>query len=173
MRESNLEAIVRLYESKNRPKLERLLESYRSLSTLHEAITKAAYALNEKGKRHRHQSRIKRDAVLSAHRALIAAENEIASAPDFRSLHSLIRRITLPIDGIGQLYVYDAALRIGAFRRLQPEEVFLHAGTARGATKLGLLDESSILAPAVFPPEFRQLSPHEIEDLLCIYKDSL
>ena len=173
MNRVNFEAIVRLYDSKNRPQLERLLRSYRSLSTLPVAIGRAAYALDENGKRHRHQSRIKKEAILAAHRALLAAEKEIDFAPDFRTLYSLIERITLPIEGIGPLYVYNAALRIGAFRRIEPDEVFLHAGTASGAAKLGLPGESSVLATDLFPPEFRRLRPHEIEDLLCIYKDDL
>ena len=78
-----------------------------------------------------------------------------------------------PISGAGELYVYDTSLRIGAKSNLLPTKVYLHAGTRVGARALGLDGQAKTLEVSMLPPEFRQLEPHEIEDVLCIFKVDL
>ena len=39
---------------------------------------------------------------------------------------------------MGELVVYDTALRIGARFGLEPEKVYVHRGTREGVRKLGL-----------------------------------
>ena len=173
MSSRNLATIARSYESINRPRLERLLQSYRSLPSLQDVIRKAAYALNENGKRHRHQARIKRTAILAAYDTLRRADADISSAPDFDSLYSLIEARTLAIDGIGPLYVYDAALRIGAYLHIEPAAVYIHAGTRKGALRLGIPADAQAVTSESLPSEFARFKAYEIEDLLCIYKDRL
>lgn len=73
------------------------------------------------------------------------------------------------VPGIGELYVYDTSLRIGAKLNLLPERVYLHAGIRRGARALGLKADKA-LKVSVLPTEFHSLRPHEIEDVLCIFK---
>jgi hypothetical protein len=51
--------------------------------------------------------------------------------------------------------------------------VYLHAGTRRGARALGLDHGSDSVSPNQLPPALRRLQPHEVEDVLCIYKDWL
>jgi len=171
LKHHDLNAIVRAYKDKNRPTLARLLGSYHDLPSLNEAIRKAAHGLDEKGKRHRHQSRIKREAIRAAHRALAAVETTLASITDFDSLHSVVEARTHSIDGIGELYIYDVALRIGAFLRIEPTKVYLHAGTRRGALRLGFPPSMKTIRPEELPSELAELRPFEIEDLLCIYED--
>lgn len=77
------------------------------------------------------------------------------------------------IDGIGDLFIYDAAVSIGAKLGLEPEKIYLHAGTRRGAGALGLGRGKSVLDVGELPRAFRALRPREIEDCLCIYKDQL
>ena len=36
------------------------------------------------------------------------------------------------IIGVNEMYVYDAAQRMGAFLGLKPQKVYLHAGVRRG-----------------------------------------
>jgi hypothetical protein len=75
------------------------------------------------------------------------------------------------IRGVGALAVYDIAHRMGAYLGQEPDAVYLHAGTRKGAAALGLKGEMVELAE--IPSAFHKLPPAEIEDCLCIYKDVL
>ena len=57
--------------------------------------------------------------------------------------------------------VYDTAVRIGAYLNLEPEEVYLHAGTKKGAAALGFKHRKTI-DPKVLPREFQSLSAVEL-----------
>jgi hypothetical protein len=91
----------------------------------------------------------------------------------FEQLHELVHRTVEPISGLGELYVYDTALRIGAKLGLSPKVVYLHAGTRKGAKNLGFKPSRDTISIAALPRALRTLEPREIEDLLCIYKGSL
>jgi hypothetical protein len=89
-------------------------------------------------------------------------------------LFELVREIIGPIPGIGELTVYDTAVRIGARFQLEPDRVYLHAGTRDGAKALLDVDgPREAIERDELPAQLRVLSPREIEDLLCIYKDAL
>jgi hypothetical protein len=77
------------------------------------------------------------------------------------------------VRGLGELYYYDTALRIGASLRLMPRRVYLHRGTRDGAHALGLACKADSLDPRDLPKALAVLEPREIEDFLCIYKDQL
>src|SRR5262249_27216325 len=85
----------------------------------------------------------------------------------------LISKEISDIHGIGELTIYDTALRIGAKLDLEPTVVFLHGGTRKGARALGLDWHKEFIARDAFPSEFQPLSASEIEDVLCIYKEQL
>jgi hypothetical protein len=89
----------------------------------------------------------------------------------FDELHELVDRLIRPIAGVGELAVYDTTLRIGARFGLAPAKVYLHAGTRIGARNLGLDARNGELEIADLPPELQTLAAHELEDVLCIYKD--
>jgi hypothetical protein len=96
----------------------------------------------------------------------------IASCRSFDELHAVVEEWTRDVPKIGDLAVYDIAHRIGAYLGLEPTLVYLHCGTRVGARALGLSARDT-LHPDALPREFRQLSPAEIEDCLCIYKDEI
>ena len=98
---------------------------------------------------------------------------ELEGLRDFDDLYSVIDDEIGTIPGVGKLMTYDTALRIGANMRLEPRLVYLHAGTSKGAKRLGLSTREGVLRPKDIPPVLRRLSPREIEDCLCIYKDQL
>ena len=76
------------------------------------------------------------------------------------------------IPGIGQLYCYDTALRIAAYRRLEPKRIYLHAGARVGAQALDRhFASAQSLAIEQIPEPLRDRPPHEIENVLCIYRD--
>jgi len=74
------------------------------------------------------------------------------------------------VRGLGDLYIYDTALRLGSFLKLSPKHVYLHAGTRAGARALGLKLSEDFLRVTALPKTIQVLEPHEIEDFLCIYK---
>jgi hypothetical protein len=78
-----------------------------------------------------------------------------------------------PIRGIGLLTIYDTTHRIGAYLKLSPEQVYLHAGVRVGAKALGLGDWQSKLPMSVFPPAFQRLRPEQVEDCLCLHASQL
>jgi hypothetical protein len=77
------------------------------------------------------------------------------------------------LSGIGELYVYDTAFRLGAYLALLPVDVYLHTGTRAGARALKLNVDRKFIPIDEFPTALRHLQAHEIEDFLCIYKSKL
>jgi hypothetical protein len=169
----NLEAIVRTYIRKIRPHAQAEIDWFARQPSLDAAIENAALAVNSQGKRYSHQRRLKKAAVQQALRALLDESVALEQARDFDELFELIGRAVSSIPGIGELYVYDTSLRIGAKLNLFPTKVHLHAGTRLGTRALGVDDTATTLKVSALPKEFRSLEPHELEDLLCIFKDEL
>ncbi len=91
---------------------------------------------------------------------------------DFDALHDAVREAIQGITRVDVLAIYDTALRLGAFRGVLPDRVYLHAGTLKGVKNLGLnIRAKKSLAMSDFPPEFGELEAYEVENCLCIYKD--
>jgi hypothetical protein len=167
----NFSAIVRHYVQHFRARKADELDWFRNQPTLEEAIEKAALAVDQRGKRLSHQRRIKARAINTAKTALLAAISDIRNCPNFDRLHELVKETIGDIEGIGPLYVYDVCQRIGVKLGLRPEKVYLHTGAAVGAAKLGFEIGLERIEVADLPLELQALSPDEIEDVLCIYKD--
>ena len=91
----------------------------------------------ENGKRHYHQRRIPGAALEKSRERLLAELTALRGAKTFDELFKLVNTLIRPIPGIGELAVYDTALRIGACFKLEPEKVYVHAGTREGARALG------------------------------------
>ncbi|MGH9198266.1 MAG: hypothetical protein ACRD1T_21350 [Acidimicrobiia bacterium] len=91
----------------------------------------------------------------------------------FEALYAVVKHAIAGLNGVGELMVYDTALRIGARLSLKTARVFLHAGPRVGARNLGLNARVESLAVDDLPVELRALQPQQIEDVLCIYSDRL
>jgi len=167
------EQIVRSYRARFRPKTRRELAWFTGQVSLREAIACAGLAVDDRGKRYRHQSRIPRSVLRRAQRVLLGNEVAIRRTNTFAELLELVESVVGQMRGIGELYCYDTALRIGAKRGFLPEAVYLHRGTRDGAGALGLPRQARSLSVEQLPRSLRSLAPHEIEDLLCIYKRRL
>jgi len=166
---ATLEAIVRAYKLRFRPRSQEELEAFASESTLLAAVKRAGWAERPDGKRYDHQRRIPRDALeVSANRLRRA---KLETARTFDDLYDIVSRAIGSIRGIGELTVYDTALRIGAKLSLAPDRIYLHAGTRVGARKLGLNWREDSLALSDIPEALRELKPREIEDCLCIFEE--
>lgn len=168
-----LEEIVRDYVKRYRDGLSRLLHFFKIQPSFERAVEVAALAITPSGKRHAHQRRIPADTLRESARRLLAAGHRIRQCRSFEELHRVVQQTAGEIKGIGPLTVYDTALRLGAYVGFYPQKVFLHAGTTEGARRLGLNYQRRAVPMAELPSALQRLKPHEVEDLLCIYKNRL
>jgi hypothetical protein len=130
------------------------------------------YAANAKqwwnGMRHPHQ-RQSRKILAEAESRLQSMSVKLTQSTSFGKLQHFIYTKIGNIRMIDDLTVYDIATRIGFYLGLEPKTVWLHAGTKKGATALGLGRGQRNLKVSELPEEFARLLPREIEDCLCIY----
>jgi len=167
------EVIIRTYITQIRPRFNEELDWFRRQPRLSEAIRLAALAVNSKGKRYSHQRRLRKTTLEQARDILLENEERIRQSQDFDDLFGFLERLLSPVKGLGELYIYDTALRIGAKIGVSPERVYLHAGTRVGAKALGFDGRMKTLEVSQLPEWLQLLQPHEIEDVLCIFKDKL
>jgi hypothetical protein len=145
------------------------LQSFSDEPSLTAAVSRACFAQSPDGKRYAHQRRIRLTALQDA--LVRLREIDLSKSATFEDLHGAVHHAVAPVRGIGDLYVYDTALRIGAKLGLMPQRVYLHSGTKLGARHLGLDWRQPHLLMQDLPAAFHRLRPHETEDCLCIFKD--
>lgn len=105
----------------------------------------------------------------------------IYNSTDFNDLYGNIEKFCKK-KRIGELTIYDTAMRLGAFLEkhkggsFKPQMVFLHNGAMEGAKKLfrrgKIAKPSSRMLPSVFTKCFSNKEAWEVEEILCIYKDN-
>lgn len=166
-----LSEIVAHYIRYHRRAAQSEIDFYANLQTLNDALERAGRAERPDGKRHDHQRRIGRKAIRRAGLAIKSAN--LRRCASFEDLHQRLDDTLGSKRGIGELMVYDTALRIGAKLGVSPAVVYLHRGTRDGARALGLAGGRKYVDVRDLPAPFARLSPREIEDCLCIYKDRL
>jgi hypothetical protein len=171
MATANLSAIAENYIRRFRKSARSELLRYRMQRSLRDAVCEASLSCLSNGNRHPHQRRIPGQVLNAAKIALRARATRLSKASSFSELYDSIEETIEPIRGIGRLTTYDIAHRIGAFLNLEPELVYLHAGTKDGARALGF--RGNTIDVTSLPIELRCLTAAEIEDCLCIYKHDL
>jgi hypothetical protein len=171
LRPGDLPGIVRHYRTELQADGARELRFFAIQRSFEDAVSKAALAQRPNGKRFNHQRRIPKAALEEARRRLLGALRRLAKARSFDALFKIVEEEIGSIHKIGKLMIYDTALRIAAWRGLEPDVIYLHAGTREGARALGLDHRAATIALDAIPRSLRRLSPREIEDVLCIYKD--
>ncbi|GAA4435836.1 hypothetical protein [Bremerella cremea] len=164
-------AIVRDYVKRYRDRFEANLRFYAELPSLEEAVKQAALGKRPDGKRNSHQRRIPQESLQASARRLRRCN--LAAGESFHQLWEQVNDKIRGIDRIGELTIYDTAHRIGAFLKLHPELVYLHAGARIGAATLGIPKPTAWAAPTDLPKPFHKLTPAQMEDCLCIYKERL
>lgn len=167
-----LAGVVRHYISTHRKRQQADLDWFRGQPALDAAIERAALATDARGKRRPHQRRLKATALQAARNALLLAANQFRACASFDDLIDLVDLILRPLNGVGELYVYDTSLAIGAHLGVLPNKVYLHSGTRVGAGRLGLNTRKvRTLEIRNLPAPLHELTGYEAEDVLCIYKD--
>ncbi len=143
------------------------LEELPKAEDLQSAIRNAALSVDRFGRRMSHQRRVPSAILRNVAAQLLEREHEVSAAKAFRDLHGQVERICGPIRGAGELLTYDVAFRIGSFLGIEPDIVYLHAGTRKGARLLGV--RGKVARVDAFPHALRRLEPWQLEDFLCRY----
>ena len=144
-----------------------------SQATLEAAITQAALSVNDLGKKHPHQYRLQKVHLENFGRSINQARLSLLAANDFTELYEII--LSSRVYGVGDLAIYDVAVRVGAFLNILPDQIYLHAGARIGAEALLGRIHAEKIPKSNLPEEFSQsdLGCYELEDILCIYKKLL
>jgi len=166
----SFQGIVTAYINNYRDSAARELRFYVVQKTLADAIQRAASCTLPGGNRHGHQRRLPCACLTEANMKLQKKMPAISRASDFHALYELVEQELNPIKGIGDLTIYDISQRIGAFLKMEPSFVYLHAGTREGARFLGVEYRTRQIELKQLPDSFYKLRPYEAEDCLCIYK---
>lgn len=163
--------LVKHFIRDHRPHVQDEREFYAGSKSLREAIDRATRSLRADGTKHSHQWRRRWETLEEARDELQAIRSALSKAKTFDALYTLVADAVIPIHDISELTAYDFAWRIGVFLELEPEVVYLHRGTRDGAVALGFSRSRKSLAVEELPAPLRALTPAEIEDYLCIFKD--
>lgn len=134
-----------------------------------EALRIAVRSKRPNGKMHNHQSKVS-PALPRFEAVLVQRYHLLIRCKTFGQLHALLE--ILATTGIGPMTIYDVAVRFGAWLDLEPEVIYIHAGTAAGLRALGIkpmYSERSI-PMEILPRILRRKSADEVEDFLCTYR---
>src|SRR5688500_11883973 len=143
----DLSGLVRHYISNHRPRKRAELDWSRSQASMEDALECAALAIDGEVKRFAHQRRITNEALRKACTALTAVLPRLRLCEDFDTILAIVESAIGPVYGVGEMYAYDVALRLGAKLDRLPTKVYLHRGTREGAKRLRLAHRSRSLEP--------------------------
>lgn len=144
------------------------------------AVYRAVASRRPSGKMHNHQSKVK-ESDRSWFGDLILREWPTANngwPRSFDEFHD--RLVEIRPHGIGPVTTYDVAVRIGAFLKLEPESLYLHAGVRQGWLELLPVEPFGFrrrwagierIEPSLWPEEFTGWKADELEDFLCTYRE--
>ena len=167
-----LERIIKHYKLKSKKKTDSLILFSMTQKTLKAAIEIAAKSVDENDKLHFHQRRVEKQELQSFAERLIEKENNIDSAGTFDELYAIID--SEKKEYITDLTVYDVAQRIGAFKKIYADKIYLQSGTKVGAENLlGNLSNAKFLMREDLPLPFQRpdFTLADIEEILFQYKD--
>ncbi|TGK19034.1 hypothetical protein [Leptospira stimsonii] len=146
------------------------IESYSDFKSM---ILNVAWAKRSNGKRFFHQRLIRHQALSQAAKLIIDNAENFRSANNFEELFNRMNNLVKNIYGIGELFIYDTANRIGTFLKIEPSKVYIHNGVRKGAQALGFRGSISAIEMEHLPQPLAKLRPKDVEDILCIFKKEL
>lgn len=169
--EKRLSKIIKVYKKYKAENPDSWIEFAKKQKNLKAAIRVSSLSINHDNKRNPHQYRLEQKTLNATCDELLLLERKLKAARSFDELYQLI--MSIDVYGLGPLTRYDIATRIGAYLKLYPDRIYLHAGTRTGAkVLLGKVDGEYILKSDLPKPfRSRDLQCSEIEDILCIFKD--
>ncbi len=167
-----LERIIKHYKLKSKRKIDSLILFCKAQKTLKDAIETAAKSIDENNKVHFHQRRIEKQELQRFAERLMSREMDLNSAEIFDEIYEIIS--SEKNEYITELTVYDVAQRIGAFKNIYADKIYLQSGTRVGAENLlGRLGDVKFLNRENLPSPFQNpdFTLADIEDILFQYKD--
>jgi hypothetical protein len=167
-----LERIIKHYKLKSKKQIDSLVLFCMAQKTLQEAIEVAAKSFDENNKVHFHQRRVEKSELNSFATRLILRETDIDLAKTFDELYDIINAEKNQY--ITELTIYDVTQRIGAFKNVYPDKIYLQSGTKIGAENLlGKLGNVNFLMRQDLPSPFQRpdFTLADIEEILFQYKD--
>jgi len=169
--EKRLSNIIKVYKKYKDGNPDSWIEFAKSQINLKGAIRVSSLSINQDNRRNPHQYRLEQKTLDATCDELLLIERKLKVAKTFDELYKLI--MSIDVFGLGPLTRYDIATRIGAYLKLYPDRIYLHAGTRTGAKKLLGKVEGEFILKGDLPKPFRvhDLQCSEIEDILCIFKD--
>lgn len=144
-------------------------------TSIEEVIRIAVHSKDKMGRVHPHQRHIRKIAYEKLLKALIPKKERINAIKDFDYLISLITTEGEKIFGVGEMLIYDTAFRIGKWKKIYPQKIYLHAGTRKGVERLmNKRKKDAYISKDSLPPPFNTciLACWQLENFFCIYKDS-
>lgn len=166
----SLENEIIEYKANGSIHMENMKSFYEKLA-IETAIKYASTGKNPDDKMNQHQWRVGYKKGLLGSNELLAVLAEIKKCRKFEDIFSLTEKVKADIHGLGELWSYDTALRIGFKLKIYPQQVFIQRGVIKGVKKVlnGKRPMGRSLPINVFPHELHVLTAYEIENFLCIY----
>lgn len=156
-----------------------VVEFCRKAPTWGVAVDRAVASRRPNGKMHNHQSKVKEaDRRRFGERIIQDWPTPNNGWPEtFDAFHDRLEEIRP--HGIGPVTTYDVAVRVGAFLKLEPESLYLHAGVRQGWLALCPVEPFGYarrwvgfkrIARSDWPTELQSWKADELEDFLCTYR---
>jgi hypothetical protein len=140
--------------------------------TFKKAIMIAVMSKDVNGNKHSHQWHIYNNVYVKFIQNLLRVKDKVKKAKNFDGLYDII--YSNKPSGVGELFCYDTALRIGQRLGKLPEKIYIHAGTRIGLRNLlnRTIYEKTILQEELPEPFCScHLTPAQLENFFCLYKD--
>lgn len=171
-----LDEMVTLFlrQRNDRPAEERRWWGDRQLS-FGEACERALFMLGNVDRRDAHQWVFSKADLREMAAALGRSEDGLVKSRSFSDLYRAVEKALGLAAGCKPLLVYDVTRRLGFRLALEPDEVYLHAGVAKGANALKSgLGAARARSLDSFPTSIRtRLTPAQAEDFLCLASSAL
>ena len=166
----NLQNDVDEYRANDRNRLENMRLYYAALS-LEDAVEQASKGLFAHGKVDNHQYRIKKKSKIGATIEMKKRISELKACKSFEEIFRITEDVKNSVAGLGDLWSYDTALRIGFNMGILPSQVYVQRGVIDGVKKAlgGTRPIGRSVPLSLFPAPFLMLQPYEVENFLCIW----
>jgi hypothetical protein len=133
-------------------------------------VYQAALSQKWDGKMFSHQYRVGIEKTKLAAKKLLEFESTILTVQTFEEIFHYTEKIRKLKIGVGPLWSYDTALRIGFHLKIYPTEVYIQAGVVKGYVKFfGKRPKRRRKIPKSEFPMLSALEAYEIENFLCIW----
>ena len=142
---------------------------------IEEAIKRAFRSKDKNRIMEQHQHRVGKKVLCKAYKKFIklGLTAELENCKDFEYIYNLVRQAK--VTRFGELAIYDVALRIALFKKIEPELVYLSGWRTKEAYRIlankkrspATIDKSKIFNVITNS----KLKPFEIEIVLCLFSE--